>query len=161
MGKKRKYVKLEEKTAQQLIKVADEWFSKRVRLEDSELRGSEFHGTCVTCSYSKRVAYWDGDRFRFEPGWDAGHFVRRGEKVVRYNRNNVHLQCKFHCNRMRSGEPEKHRLAIDRMYGEGTAQELEELARTTTYYKLGKAELLQIISESKDAVACLQLKALS
>src|SRR4051812_19945744 len=98
---------IEQKTAQQLVKVADGCFSKYVRLRDCDFKGDGWYGTCITCSKTGRVVREDGG---FERGWDAGHFVSRGNKVVRFDEMNVNLQCAFRCNNMRSGEYEKYRL---------------------------------------------------
>jgi hypothetical protein len=98
------------------------------------------------------VAWHDGEKIRFSPGWDAGHFMRRGEKVTRFEEENVNLQCSFRCNRLRSGEPEKYRIAVDLKYGNGTAEKLEKLVRTTDYYKFTKLQLLEIITDSKKQV---------
>src|ERR1700756_1802503 len=128
-SKPRKRRTLEEKSSKELIKTADEWFSKYIHLRDSHYFDEEWTGTCVTCSKTGRVARIEDGKLRFDVGWNAGHFVTRGHKIVRFDEQNVHLQCAFRCNNMKSGEYEKHRLAIDKMYGEGTAASLEALAR--------------------------------
>lgn len=154
LKKPRQRVPLEKKTAQQLIKVVDEAFSKYVRLRDSIYTGKEWYGQCITCSRQGSVAWVDEtDKVRYSPGWDAGHFISRGEKVLRFDEENVNLQCSYRCNRMRSGEHEKYKQALNDKYGEGTYQKLEKTAHDTTYYKLGKPELLQILHDAKTAVA--------
>lgn len=93
-GPSRKRIPLQKKTAQQLIKVADQYFSKYVRLRDTEFRGDGWYGTCVTCSKSGIVAWIDSlGKLHFVIDWDAGHFMSRGHKVVRYDEENVNLQC--------------------------------------------------------------------
>lgn len=155
--KKRKYVLLENKTAQQLIKVADDWFSKYVRLRDSERVGDIWCGTCITCSHNGPVARIEDGALRFYAGWDAGHFISRGEKVTRYEEENVNLQCSFRCNRLRSGEHEKYKTALDAKYGDGTYRKLEKLAKDTDYYKFTKAGLMQIINDSKECIRVISL----
>lgn len=151
--KKRKYTPLAKKTAQQLVRVADEAFSKYVRLRDSTFVQGSFHGQCITCSRAGEVAWFDStNKLRFNPGWDAGHFMSRGEKVTRFDEENVNLQCAYRCNRLRSGEHEKYRLALDVKYGSGTAEKLEKLARETKLYKFSKPELMQIIQDSQKRI---------
>lgn len=150
---KRKYIPFDKKNAQQLISTADQYFSKYVRLRDSTRVNNEWFGRCITCSRSGRVAWIDlqGDKpkIRFDKDWDAGHYVSRGVKVIRYHEQNVNLQCGFRCNRMRSGEHEKYRLALVDKYGHGTPDKLEQIARTNPIYTLKKAELLVIIEEAR------------
>lgn len=144
--------KLEEKSSRELIKEADKWFSKYIRLRDAVYRDdiaeAGWYGQCVTCS--KQGLICDGEG-HFQTGWNAGHFVTRGHMITRFDEQNVHLQCAFRCNNMRSGEYEKHRVAIDKMYGEGTAASLENLARTSLY-KLQKFQLLNLVSSYKHKV---------
>lgn len=144
---------VEQKTAAQLVKVADEVFSWYVRLRDCDYKDGAFIGTCITCSKTGTVAWFDEGKLRFTKGWDAGHFVGRGNKVVRFDELNVNLQCSFRCNRMRSGEHEKYRVALREKYGKDTPEELEKLAESTPFYKFSKPELLQIIEDSKIQVA--------
>lgn len=136
-----------------LLKDADEWFSKNVRLRDSEPLDGEYVGTCITCSKSGVVAWRDETgKLRFTKGWNAGHFVGRGNKVVRFNEMNVNLQCAFRCNNLRSGEYVKYKKALKLKYGDDTPADLENLADQTTYYKFTREELDEIIHDSKEAV---------
>lgn len=57
---------------------------------------------------------------------DAGHFVSRDRYATRWSEVNVNVQCP-HCNRFRAGEQYRHGVAIDKKYGPGTAQMLEQL----------------------------------
>jgi hypothetical protein len=150
--KKRKYRRLEQKNNQQLRKVADECFSKAIRLRDSERKGNEWYGECISCSHNGRVAWLDAGKLRFDMGWDAGHFVKRGHLVVRFNDMNVNLQCKFHCNKMLSGNVEKQRPALMEKYGDNVPDDLEKIAKETIYYKFTRDELLEIIHDAKEEV---------
>lgn len=143
---------IEQKTSAQLVKVADDFFSKYVRLRDSEFNGLKFIGTCITCSKTGPIAWFDDGKLRYTRGWDAGHFVSRGNKVVRFNEMNVNLQCAMRCNKMRSGEYEKYRSALRTKYGDEVPGELEKLAQETTYYKFSKPELLEIIHDAKESI---------
>lgn len=84
-----------QKTLKQLKKLADDNFSWMVRLRDSEPVNMEYQGTCITCSKTGTVAWLDDEtgKLRFTKGWNAGHFVTRGNLVVRFDERNVNLQC--------------------------------------------------------------------
>jgi hypothetical protein len=142
-----------QKTLQELRRIADEEFSRYIRLRDSEWKGDAFYGKCISCSHYGRVAWYDGKKWRWSKGWDAGHYVLRGELVVRFDERNVNLQCNYHCNRMKSGNPRPYRLALMDKYGTEVPDELTELARNTDYYKFSRPELLGIIESSKEYVA--------
>jgi Bacteriophage Lambda NinG protein len=143
-----------------LVKEADDWFSWAVRLRDSDRVGDEWIGTCITCSKTGVVAYLDESTakkrptgaIRFTVGWDLGHFVSRGNKVVRFNDENCNLQCSFRCNKMNSGEHTKYGLALKLKYGDKIPDELEKLAQTTTYYNFTKEELIGVIHDSREVV---------
>lgn len=143
-----------EKSIPKLREEADKWFSKMVRLRDSEPINLEYIGTCITCSKTGTVAYLDDKtgKLRFTKGWNAGHFVTRGNLVVRYDEENVNLQCAFRCNNMRSGETVKYRKALRDKYGDKVPDVLEKLAEKTRHYKLKREELETVIKDSKEAV---------
>ena len=147
--KKRKYKHLEDKNTQELDRVAWEWFSRYVRLRDSEWSSNGWLGKCISCSHSGVVVTPDG---KFVAGWDAGHYVTRGNKVVKYDERNVNLQCKFHCNKMLSGNRDKQYPALQEKYGQEVPDELDKLAKDTHYYKFTRDELLQVISDSKEYI---------
>lgn len=90
-------------------KKCDKYFSKYIRHRDTDHRGI---GRCITCP--KHVSVKNAD---------AGHFINRDRAATRYDERNVNLQCRK-CNRFQSGNQYEHGLAIDRKYGEGTAEEL-------------------------------------
>lgn len=92
-----------------LIATLDRWFSKFIRLRDSDSNGI---CRCITCG---KPDHWKEV--------DAGHFVSREKMVVRYDERNVHAQC-YQCNRFKSGNQFEHGKAIDRKYGPGTADTL-------------------------------------
>jgi len=139
---------------------ADDWFSWYVRLRDSHFDGQEWTGTCITCSKTGVVAYLDPatakkrktGAVRYTNGWDAGHFVTRGHLIVRFNEQNVNLQDSYRCNRMRSGEYEKYRLALKLKYGDEIPEELETWARKYPTYKLSREELEEVIENAKEYI---------
>ena len=152
--KPRRYIPLLKKTSQQLVPVADEWFSKYIRLRDCERSGQYWNGKCITCNKFGTVAYIDdNNKLRFVAGWDNGHFISRGVFKLRWDEENTNLQCSYHCNKMKSGNIEKYKLALDEKYGVGTYRKLEDIAMEDDAYKRpGKEELLQIISDSKQQI---------
>lgn len=92
----------------------DKVFSEYIRLRDSNRQGLCF---CITCN---RPFHWkDGD---------AGHYVPRDRLATRFDERNVNAQCKY-CNRFRSGEQYNHGVGIDKKYGLGTAQKLQDISR--------------------------------
>ena len=104
------------------LKTLDDYFSKFIRLRDSDENGL---CKCITCW---RSFHWKE--------MDAGHFVTRDRKATRFDERNVSAQCSL-CNRHHHGEQFKHGEAIDRLYGKGTAELLKNLgaargARLTT-----------------------------
>lgn len=147
-----KRVPLEKLPLPKLVKKADDWFSKYVRIRDCEKGEGCYVGTCITCSKTGPVAFVDEGKIRFVKGWNAGHYVTRGNKVVRFNEMNVNLQCAFRCNNMRSGEVVKYRIALKEKYGDEAPKELEDLAESTQYYKFSREELLEIINNAKEFV---------
>ena len=92
----------------------DKLFSEYVRRRDADKNGVVRCCTCNTPHHWK-----DGD---------CGHFVPRDRKAVRWDKRNSHFQCPF-CNRFRSGEQHKHGEYIDKRYGKGTAQYLQDISR--------------------------------
>jgi hypothetical protein len=144
-------------TIPQLVKKADEAFSKYVRLRDCDRTGNEWHGKCISCNKRGLVAWIDETgKLRFVKGWNAGHFVSRGNKVVRFDEENVNLQCAFSCNNMKSGNIVQYRLALRDKYGDGIPGKLEKLAEETQYYKFTREELEQVISDSKEQIKWYQ-----
>lgn len=153
--KRKKPRKLEQKTASQL-RNGPVWkvFSRYVRIRDSERRGDEWHGKCITCSKQGVVAHIDSaGKLRFVAGWDAGHFISRGNNYLFIDEENVNLQCSFHCNRMKSGNIERYKPALDDKYGSGTWRKLEELAQEHRVHPLRKADMLQAYREYSDMLA--------
>lgn len=108
-------------------------FSKYIRQRDADDNGMV---SCITCGVQK---HWQEV--------DAGHFVSRNAKAVKYDERNVHAQCKA-CNGFHGGRAYVYGQAIDKRYGEGTADELEsqrfsvikrtpaELEQMYQYYKI-------------------------
>ena len=128
------------KTISKLKKELDKWFSLYVRLRDSTPEGLV---QCCTCG---KVSHYT-DRMQ------NGHFQSRRFQATRFNEINCQVQC-VKCNIYEQGEQYRFSIYIDAKYGEGTAEDLECLARTTvkfsridyeekiTYYKLKVNKLI-------------------
>lgn len=92
----------------------DKLFSEYIRRRDADEYGKV---RCVTCN---TVHNWNEG--------DCGHFVSRDRKATRWDKRNAHFQCPY-CNRFRNGEQYKHGQYIDKRYGVGTAQQLQDISR--------------------------------
>jgi len=90
------------------------WFSKYIRLRDADANG------ICRCASCNKYFHWKS--------MDAGHFVSRRHKAVKYDERNVMAQCQS-CNRFNSGEQFKMGQEIDRRHGKGTAKLVSEISR--------------------------------
>ena len=106
------------KSISKLKKELDKFFSLFIRLRDA----TDHEGLCqcITC----------GKVSHYKKGIQNGHFQSRRFMATRYEEQNCSSQC-IACNLYRGGEQYRFALAIDSKYGEGTAQELEFLAKTS------------------------------
>jgi len=137
-----------------LKKSADEWFSRYVRLRDSEFKEDGWYGACITCSKTGRVAWIDDNgKLRFIKGWDAGHYITRGNWYLRHDEENVNLQCSFHCNKMKSGNLEKYKPALDLKYGDGVRSRLDNDALDNPTYNPPSEALAQIVHDAKEYIS--------
>ena len=80
-----------------LIKKADEVFSRYIRERDA----IDLRGNCCTCG---------------KPGNQAGHFIKRSYKSLRWYPHNVHLQC-ARCNHYLDGNQDEYARFIVNKYG--------------------------------------------
>ena len=108
------------KTISKLKKELDKFFSLFIRLRDATDEGL---CQCITC----------GKVSHYKKGIQNGHFQSRRFMSTRYDEKNCSSQC-VACNMFRGGEQFRFALALDSKYGEGTAQELEFLARLTVKF---------------------------
>ena len=124
------------KTISKLKKELDKWFSLYIRLRDADNLGFV---RCFTCLRFKH----------YKSGMQNGHFQSRSFLATRFNEENCQPQC-VGCNMFKQGEQYKFALGLDAKYGEGTAEYLEGLARTTI--KLSRIDYEEKISYYKEAV---------
>jgi hypothetical protein len=129
------------KSISKLKKELDKWFSLFIRLRDA----TDHEGLCqcITC----------GKVSHYKKGIQNGHFQSRRFMATRYNEQNCSSQC-VACNMFRGGEQFRFAMNLDAKYGEGTAQELEFLARTIV--KFTRVDYEEKIGYYKDAVKNLK-----
>ena len=124
---------------QKLVKDLDKVFSLFIRMRASDDDG---YATCFTCGQVKK--WKEGD---------AGHFISRGAYSTRWNETNVQFQDKK-CNIFQSGQQYLFSVALNRLYGEGTADALFAMSRQTRKYGVG--EIKAMIEIYKDKVERLK-----
>lgn len=125
---------------------ADSLFAFYVRLRDSQWQDGSRVGKCITCDRICVVINSLGKRQKSN-GW--GHFIGRGDWNLRYDEENVSLQCS-HCNAWRDKNSmlDAYKLALDAKYGDGTAAKLVKASITDKRGSLTRKELEQIIQDS-------------
>lgn len=77
---------------------------------------------CITCNKTLRRSQWD-----------AGHFISRVHNSTFVEPQNINFQCKY-CNWPRAGMQYEHGKAIDRKYGEWTADKLVDMKNKATKF---------------------------
>ena len=144
--KKSKLSKTPKASISKLKAKADLLFAFYVRLRDSEWQDGARVGPCITCDRTCVVIDANGKRQKSN-GW--GHFIGRGDWNLRYDEENVNLQCS-HCNAWRdSGSMlDAYNIALDDKYGDGTHKKLKLLHETSARTTLTKPELEQIIQDA-------------
>ena len=91
--------------------------------------------SCISCG---RFVYWRSQAGR--RGAECGHFVERGNYVLRYNEMNCNSQC-FDCNRFPAGTFRKFYEGIDRKHGRGTADILLKESIIGNFNKVNLEEI--------------------
>lgn len=146
-GKPKKRKTLKEKTARELVREADKWWSKYIRLRDSKRQvDGSWVGSCIDCG--KQIIVYN-------QGWKSssnnGHFITRGIHGLRFHPKNTNLQSAY-CNAWKDKDEMTRGYAqgLDDWYGPGTAAELRRLAKEPGAYAIPpKATLLQLITDCK------------
>lgn len=135
--------KLEEKNARELVKLADEAFSKYIRLRDGKWEDGKLICSCIDCDRVV-ISYENG---RWRKGIENGHYVTRGIMTLRYDEMNCNAQASY-CNAWRDkGDVYKdYTKAVDKKYGKGAAKELRDMSKLDGAKKIPpKEDLLDII----------------
>lgn len=122
------------------IKTLDGWFSKFIRLRDTNKQG---YGNCYSCG---KLVFWKEAH--------AGHYLGRENFGVRWYESNVHLQC-VHCNTFQEGNKGPYLLKLISEYGKDIDARLRlqarlksrwcdfELVQITKYYRLEVKRILK------------------
>lgn len=94
------------------FRYTDELYSVYIRLKEClETTGTLERGICITCG--KNIEFGKSD---------AGHFISRDYKNLRYDDKNVHIQC-IECNRFKNVSDD-YFIAMERKYGRKVVDEL-------------------------------------
>jgi hypothetical protein len=124
------------KTISKLKKELDKYFSLFIRLRSATDTGL---CQCITCGTIKHYK-----------SMQNGHFQSRRFLATRWSEEgNCEVQCQK-CNIWEQGMQFRFSIYIDSKYGEGTAEHLEGLARTTI--KISRIDYEEKISYYKKAV---------
>ena len=124
------------KSISKLKKELDKWFSLYIRLSHATIEGMV---QCFTCGCVKH----------YKSGMQCGHFQSRSFLATRFDEVNCQPQC-VGCNMFKQGEQYKFALGLDSIYGEGSAQELQYLAKTIV--KFSRSDYDEKISYYKSLV---------
>ncbi len=127
------------KSITNLDKVLWKVFSEYIRRRDAVKFSGSDRVKCITCEF---VGHWKYD-------FDAGHFMSRKHLGTKFHEMNVHAQCGG-CNKFGQGKQYAYAKVIDRLYGNGTADLLEQKSRTAC--KWMSFEYEQKIEEYKQKI---------
>jgi len=122
-------------TISKLKKKLDVLFSQFIRRRNADHLGRV---KCFTCGVEK---HWKEQQ--------AGHFQSRSHHSTRWDEVNVQVQC-VKCNMFRQGEQYKFGLYLDDRFGDGTAEELENRAKTIV--KLNRVDYEEAIERYKQKI---------
>ena len=122
-------------TISKLKKKLDVLFSQYIRRRNADHLGRV---KCFTCGIEKQ---WKEQQ--------AGHFQSRSHHSTRWDEVNVQVQC-VKCNMFRQGEQYKFGLYLDDRFGDGTAEELENRAKTIV--KLNRVDYEEAIERYKQKI---------
>lgn len=119
-------------TIKTLKRKADELWSKFIRLSEADQTG---YCHCCSCG---QAAPWKE--------MDCGHFVSRNHTLGRFKRENCHAQCR-RCNRFREGNKAGYAVYLQKQYGAGILEALNQLQYQT--HKFTVDELQELIDKIK------------
>lgn len=104
----------------------DNLFSKYIRKRDTK------SGVGRCCSCGRLIMFSQGD---------AGHFINRRWRSLRWREDNVHLQCR-HCNRFDEGDSAGYALFMIKKYGQKHVEYLSLLKNETAKFSVGDLRLM-------------------
>ena len=127
--KRKKELKKDLQTVQELMKIAQVVFNKYVRLRD-KAKG------CISCNDKLDTKY------------DAGHYYSAGgHYAIRYHLDNCHAQC-VACNKWKHGNLQQYRIGLIARIGIDRVKTLDELANKERRFT--REELRKIIAIYKE-----------
>ena len=125
------------KTKKQKLKdEADKQFSLYIRLKNADWRGN---CTCYTC----------GKVSLYNEGMQCGHFISRSSSTLRFDENNVRVQC-VGCNIFKSGNYIEYTLRMIKEKGKKFVEKLKERGRGT--HQFTEKELQEIVDKYKQKI---------
>ena len=122
-------------TISKLKKKLDVLFSQYIRRRNADHLGRV---KCFTCGVEK---HWKEQQ--------AGHFQSRSHHSTRWDEVYVQVLC-VKCNMFRQGEQYKFGLYLDDRFGDGTAEDLENRAKTIV--KLNRVDYEEAIERYKQKI---------
>lgn len=125
-------------TVAKLKKDADKYYSKATRYRFADKRGDTWYAQCITCQVEKPIKQLQ-----------CGHFMSRRHNILRYRDENTAAQC-YGCNVMSQGRQYEFAMAIDDLYGAGTAKALHQESKQLHVFTI--EELQEIIKDAKEQV---------
>ena len=118
----------------------DKWFSRFIRLRDSD------NGVGRCCSCGKFVNIKKAH---------CGHYINRKHLSTRFDEHNCHLQC-ISCNTFDEGNKEGYTLYLQEKYGKDIIQVL--ILRKNQSQKMSKFEIKALTDHYKNEVKRLQIE---
>ena len=121
--------KLDLMTLSDYLKLTQQIFNKYIRLRDK-------NELCISCQKPPKKQ-------------NAGHyFSSGGHSNVRFDENNVHLQCE-HCNTFLSGNLLNYQIEIEKRIGAEKLIELQEKAHVVKKWSIDELKELMVIYKNK------------
>ena len=115
------------------LKSVDNWFSKFIRARDADEDGII---RCISCG---KPVHWKKA--------DAGHFIKRQHRALRFSEINVNGQCRS-CNWLLQGNDINYAKGLVKKYGPGIIEQLQALKNGALH--LGRFELKIIADNYKE-----------
>lgn len=114
--------------AKRLKHLADKVFSEYIRQRDK--------GICYTCGNKKN---WKQQQ--------CGHYISRNYLATRYDEQNNHCQC-VSCNLFHRGRMAEYAIALEKQYGQGILQKLND--KKLAFTKLTTTDYENIVKKYKN-----------
>ena len=119
--------------------IADEEFSRYVRLKNAWKSNSVLVNKCYTCNATKKVK-------SLKHGLDNGHFQTRNKIIIRYEEDNCRPQCTY-CNKYRNGEQAEFERRLRHEIGNKKVERLYSIRNLLVHDERGL--LLSVIAKYK------------